>query len=97
MRRDWTGTVLGLLVFGLGAYLLWTVYGEARTMYAEPPGRTLGVVPGGKLDLPDAGSRLAGTLVKVLLLALMAFVGGLVCRAGVQLYGRSLLRAPKES
>ena len=95
MRRDWLGTILGLLVFAGGAALLVLVFKEAKDLYDAPQARALGIEKGRPLDLPVAGGNLAGQLVRVLLLALMAFVGGLVCRAGAQLYGRSLVRAPK--
>lgn len=95
MRRDWLGTILGLLVFAGGAALLVLVFKEAKELYDAPQARTLGIRKGQPLDLPMAGNNLADQLIRVLLLALMAFVGGLVCRAGAQLYGRSLVRVPK--
>lgn len=88
-RRDVLGTLLGLLVFLGGIALLLFTFRSAYEMFTVPPVRALGIVKNQPVDLGSASSNLVGSLLKVLLLIVMALVGSLVANRGIQLYTES--------
>ncbi len=86
VRRDIFGTLLGLLVFLGGIALLLFTFRIAYDMFTVPPVRALGLIKDQPVDLGSAGSNLVGSLLKVLLLIVMALVGSLIANRGIQLY-----------
>ncbi len=85
------GPLFGLLTFLAGIGLLGLTFKLAIDLFGVEPSRLFGLEPGKTLDLSKAGTLLMATVVKVLLLLVMALVGGLVASRGIKLYaeGRS--------
>lgn len=80
------GSILGILVFLGGIALLLLTFKIAYDMFQRPPSEALGLEPGKPMQLQIAGSNFAGTILRVLLLALMGLVGSLVASKGIHLY-----------
>ena len=80
------GTLVSLLVFLGGIALLLFTFRTAYEMFTVPPTRVLGMEKGQPVDLGSAGSSLVGSLLRVLLLIVMALVGSLIANRGIQLY-----------
>lgn len=86
LRRDLTGSLLGILVFLGGIALLLFTFRTAYEMFRVPPATALQLQPGKPVDLGLAGSNLVGSILKVILLVIMALVGSLIANKGIQLY-----------
>jgi len=81
--------VLGILTFFGGIALLLITFQQARTMFATPAGEALGIQRGKPIDFNDAGTSLAGLLIRMLLLLVMGIVGSLIANRGITLYTES--------
>jgi hypothetical protein len=92
------GGVLGVLVFLAGVAILVFTFGLARDLFTQDPNQVLGLSKDKPLDLNNAGATLVGVLLKVLLLLVMALVGGMIANRGIKLYADSRIvkdSAPK--
>jgi|GEM_PF-6631914 hypothetical protein len=76
----WLILLLGLAGIGYSAHQAWL-------LYQTPPEVSLNLPPGQEMDLTATGARLTGLLIKILLLALLAFIGALVTNVGIKLIG----------
>jgi ABC-type uncharacterized transport system permease subunit len=95
-RRDWLGSVVGLLIFLGGIALLLFTFKLAFERFTAPPAQTLGIQVGKAVDLNRAGTNFAGLLLQVLWLVVMAIVGGLISNRGIKLYSDSLIIIAKK-
>lgn len=89
LRRDLTGSLLGILVFLGGIALLLLTFKMAYEMFTTPPADTLRLQPGKPIDLGSAGTNFVGSLIRIVLLVTMALVGSLIANRGIQLYADS--------
>jgi hypothetical protein len=89
LRRDITGSLLGLMVFLGGVALLLLTFRMAYDLFTSPPTAVLGLRPDKPVDLGSAGSNLVQALFRVIALIIMALVGSLVANRGIQLYSDS--------
>lgn len=89
LRRDLTGSLLGLAVFLGGIALLLFTFKTAYALFTEPPARVLGLEKGQPVDLGSAGSNLVASVFRVVLLVVMAIVGSIIANRGIQLYTSS--------
>lgn len=85
-RRDVTSALVGMLVFFGGIALLVITFQQAYAMFTIPTDRALGLQPNQPVQLEDAGQRLVGVLIRVLLLVVMAGVGSAIATRGIKLY-----------
>lgn len=85
-RRDWAGTLLGLVVFLGGVVLLVWTFRIAFGLFKTPPEEVLGLAPGKPMDVAKAGSSFAFQIVRVLLLVVMALVSSLIANKGIHMY-----------
>jgi len=83
------GSLLGILTFLVGIALLALTFNLAITMFGVEPSKLFDLQPGKTLDISKAVTMLMGVVVKVLLLLVMAIVGGVVANRGVHLYADS--------
>ena len=60
-----------------------------RCMFSTPPDQALGIQRGKPIDFNDAGTSLAGLLIRMLLLLVMGVVGSLIANRGITLYTES--------
>ena len=86
LKRDVFGALLGLAVFLGGIALLLFTFKIAYGMFTVPPAEALGLGQGKPVDLGNAGSSFVGSLLRVLLLIVMALVSSLIANRGIQLY-----------
>ena len=89
--RDWTASVVGVLVFvgGVGA-LAW-VFLQAYHLYTLPSDQLIRV--GTKaLDLQELLRTTSAVIVKIILLVVMALAASLVAGKGVHLYSSAARR-----
>lgn len=89
-RRDTTGSAVGLLVFLAGVGLLGVTFKFALEMFDVPKGQALGLVKGQAIDAAQTGGAVAGILIKLGVLLLMAIVGSMIANKGIGLYCGSL-------
>lgn len=89
------GGFLGVIVFLAGVAILVFTFGLARDLFTQDPNQVLGLTKDKPLDLNNAGATLVGVLLKVLLLLVMALVGGMIANRGIRLYADS--RGTKEA
>jgi hypothetical protein len=94
MRRDPTGTVIGLLTFLGGIAVLTLVFKLAFDIVYAPPAEALGIKPGQAIDPNVHGVNLVWILIRFLLLLVMGAVGSWIANRGVNLLGASL--GPRE-
>jgi hypothetical protein len=78
--------VLGLLAFFGGLALLVFTFKLAFTMFGTDPYALFGIGKGKVLDLNTASATLMAVIVKILLLVVMAAVGGVIAKHGMHLY-----------
>lgn len=83
------GGLFGILFFLLGAALLVMTFRMAFELFGREPSDLLDLQKGKPLDLNNAGAQLVGVIVKILLLLVMAVVGGMVANRGIRLYADS--------
>lgn len=83
-----TGMLLGILVFLAGIGLLFLTFRLAIDMFGTDPSKLFNL-EGKTLDLSKAVATLMGVVVKVLLLLVMAIVGGVIANRGIHLYADS--------
>ncbi len=87
-RGTITGILLGILVFLGGIALLALTFKLAIDMFTTDPNKLFGL-EAKTLDLSKAVATLMAVVVKVLLLLVMAIVGGLIANRGIHLYADS--------
>lgn len=85
--RDWLGRMMAVLVFLAGIGLLLLVFYWSYKLFQVPPKQLFQSNQNdGKPDLQSILSGLMVSLRSILLLALMAVVGGMIANRGIQLY-----------
>ena len=89
LRRDWLGSLVGLAIVLGGMAILYTVFKEAWILFATPPAIVLNVQPGKPIDLASAFNAMIGTVVKIILLLIMAWLGSVIANRGIFLYSQS--------
>lgn len=72
-----------------GIALLAFTFVLAIRMFSVEPNALLNIGPGQPLDLNRAGATLIAVIVRILLLLVMAVVGGLIANRGVHMYADS--------
>jgi hypothetical protein len=84
-----TGSILGALAFIGGIALMALVFQLAYQMFHVPP--TTWIQPDSKkpLDITQAAAGLGTVIIRILLLLVMAVIGGLIANRGVHLYADS--------
>jgi hypothetical protein len=81
-----TGSVLGIITFLAGIALLAMTFKFAIDMFGTDPAALFGLQQGEAIDLGRSVTVLMGIIVRVLLLVVMAIVGGLIASRGIRLY-----------
>ncbi len=89
------GGLFGIIVFLVGISLLALTFKLAIELFGREPSDLLGIKTGKTLDLNNAGTQLVGVVLKILLLLVMAVVGGMMSNRGIRLYADSK-PAPKD-
>ena len=87
-RGSIAGSVLGALVFLGGIGLLALTFDLCWQMFHTPPA-TLFNTQGKPLDVNQAAMTLMNVIVRILLLLVMAIVGGVVANRGIHMYADS--------
>jgi hypothetical protein len=84
-----TGSILGALAFVGGICLMALVFQLAYQMFHVEPAKLLGIENGKTFDLTKTGPILGALVIRILLLLVMAVIGGLIANRGVHLYADS--------
>lgn len=95
-RRDWLGSIGGLLIFAAGISLLSLVFKLAFEMFQTPPRLALKIESGKPFDVSGVGDALFGVIIKIALLFVMSIIGSVICNRGIHLYA-SITRKQKKS
>lgn len=85
-HRDWLGRIFALLILLIGVGLMLLCFGLAYQMFQTPPQR---LMTNPQTNSPDLNSLLMGiwaSVRSILLLILMAIVGGMIANRGITLY-----------
>lgn len=85
-HRDWLGRFFALLILLVGVGLMLLCFGLAYQMFQTPPQRLMN---NPQTNNPDLNSLLTGiwaSVRSILLLVLMAIVGGMIANRGITLY-----------
>ncbi|CUU03645.1 MAG: hypothetical protein N2045_04420 [Fimbriimonadales bacterium] len=85
-HRDWLGRIFALLILLVGVGLMLLCFGLAYQMFQTPPQRLMN---NPQTNSPDLNSLVTGVWASVrsiLLLVLMAIVGGMIANRGITLY-----------
>lgn len=88
-HRDWVGTIVGLGIFLVGIWILYTVFSLALDQFRTPPRVEMSVQAGKPIQVSSAFNGIYGVFVKVLLLILMTWVGSVIANRGIHLYSHS--------
>jgi len=88
-RRDAFGSVLGVLVFLGGIFLLLLTFRLAYDMFTVPPADALGLHGSKEMNVSVVGNSLTNIVVKILLLLIMGVVSSLIANRGILLYTHS--------
>lgn len=98
MKRG-AGGVFGLLTFLGGVALLLYVFRLALDVFTVAPSQAIGAKQGEALDVNVALNNLAGVGIRVVMLLVMAILGGLVAKWGIRMYAESgtATKATKDS
>ena len=92
------GGVFGILVFLAGVAILIFTFRLANELFSQDPNQLLGLTKTSDLDLNSAAAILGSVVIKVLLLLVMAVVGGMVANRGIRLYADSrATKVPSDS
>lgn len=92
-RSPLAGPILGVLAFLVGLALLGFTFKLAWDLFGVEPAKLFDIQPGKTLDFQKVGTMLLAVFVKVLLLFVMALVGGVFASRGIRMYADG--RAPK--
>lgn len=97
VRRDWLGSIIGVLTFLGGVGLLVWTFQIAYGMFGRDPAEALGLAPGKPIDLNQTATVGLAILFRILLLTLMCIVASVVATRGIRLYGacRSIGAEPR--
>ncbi len=95
-RRDWLGSIGGLIIFVAGISLLSLVFKLAFEMFQTPPRLALKIESGKPFDISGVGDALFGVIIKIALLFVMSIIGSVICNRGIHLYA-SITRKQKKS
>jgi predicted permease len=85
-HRDWFGRLLSLLVFLTGILLMLIAFWLAYRMFQTPPQRLFQGSGGNNPNLGTIATGIWAALRSILLLVLMAIVGGMIANRGITLY-----------
>lgn len=89
------GGLFGILVFLVGVALLGLSFKIAYDMFQIPPAQMFEMQEGKPLDLGGVLPKLMSVVVRILLLLVMAVVGGMIANRGIRLYADARTRSPK--
>ncbi len=84
--RDWLGRLLSITVFLTGIVLMLIAFWLAYRMFQTPPQRLFPSAGGSNPNLNAIATGIWAALRGILLLVLMAIVGGMVANRGINLY-----------
>jgi predicted permease len=84
--RDWFGRLLSMLVFLTGIVLMLIAFWLAYRMFQTPPQRLFQGVGGDNPNLGAIATGIWAAVRGILLLVLMAIVGGMIANRGINLY-----------
>ncbi len=93
LRRG--SVVTGLIVFFAGIAMILFAFKLAFDLYSVPPALRVDAVAGRPVDLTRAGESLTQTLIRILVIAIMAAIGGVVANRGISMYAST--RVPPKS
>ena len=85
-RRPIAGSILGVLVFLAGVAVIFFVFQQAFAMFLKPPMETLQIEPGKPMNLNNTANSLLMSLLKVILLVVMAGIGSMIANRGIKMY-----------
>lgn len=85
-RPDWFGRALAVLTFLAGIWLLLVVFRLAYLWFQVPPRELFRPAEGSAPDLQGIISGVWASIRGLLLLSLMALVGGMIANRGIHLY-----------
>lgn len=83
------GGFFGIVVFLAGVAILVFTFRLANDLFSQDPNQLLGLTKANDFDLNNAGAILGSVVIKVLLLLVMAVVGGMIANRGIRLYADS--------
>ncbi len=86
------GSLFGILVFLIGIGLIVLTFKLALELFNIDPKTALNLGTGGAVDLGKIAPTLFGIIVKVLMLCVMAMIGGMIANRGIRLYVDSRVR-----
>lgn len=75
-----------MLTFLAGVALLFFVFRLAYDMFTVAPAEAIGAKPGQTLDLNQMVSELGAVVIRVILLLVMAILGGVVANRGIRMF-----------
>jgi hypothetical protein len=81
--------VLGILAFLGGAALIAFAFQLGLQLFNQPPAVVLNVKPDASLNVNEVVQNLGQSVLKVLLLIVLALIGSFACNAGIRLYSHS--------
>ncbi len=85
-HRDWLGRLLSVTVFLTGITLMLVAFWLAYRMFQTPPQRLFQGTSGNNPNLGAIATGVWSALRGILLLVLMAIVGGMIANRGINLY-----------
>lgn len=89
------GGLFGILVFLAGVALLLFAFKLAYDMFHVDPSQLFSLKPGKPIDFSEVLPKLLGVVIRVLLLLVMAAVGGMIANRGIRLYADGRSRTAK--
>lgn len=89
-KRPVTGPVLGVIIFLAGIAVIFFVFQQAFSMFLKPPMETLQIEPGKPMNLNNTANSLLMSLLKVILLVVMAGIGSMIANRGIKMYSSAL-------
>jgi len=89
------GGLFGILVFLAGVALLGVAFKIAFDMFQIPPAQMFEMEQGKPIEINAVAPKLMSVVVRILLLLVMAVVGGMVANRGIRLYADARTRVPK--
>ncbi|MBS1717439.1 MAG: hypothetical protein JSS72_06880 [Armatimonadetes bacterium] len=88
-KRDWLGSLVGMLVFLGGIALLVFTFYRAYALFTTPPQTALGISKGSAIDLAKTGESAFGIFRDVILLVVMSLISSLIATRGIKMYAES--------
>jgi len=88
-RKDYVGTLFGLVVFLAGIGLLVFVFKNAYELFSVPPDTAIGINKKGPISIDEASRSGIALVWRIVLMMIMCVIASIIANRGIKLYSEA--------